>query len=120
MIKQISIESEDCKSKHKYYDVIVAWANGEKIQHRYPNEDKWFDFCFDNEHNGAVPAFNSKEWRIKPRTITRKYRMALIKDSLMHYVVALDVNDYSLEFAAEREVAGFIRWVSDIVDAAIS
>ena len=34
------------KNKHKYYDVIVAWASGEKIQFKSCNA-KFKDFVFD-------------------------------------------------------------------------
>jgi hypothetical protein len=45
--------------KHKHYDCIVAWANGAKIQARFPNGE-WQDFCY--------PSWDGKdiEYRIKP------------------------------------------------------
>lgn len=45
--------------KHKHYDCIVAWANGAKIEARFPNGE-WQDFCY--------PSWDGKdiEYRIKP------------------------------------------------------
>jgi hypothetical protein len=45
--------------KHKHYDMIVAWANGAKIQARL-NGDGWHDL--------TSPSWNGKnfEYRIKP------------------------------------------------------
>jgi hypothetical protein len=45
--------------RHKHYDMIVAWADGAKIQARFPNGE-WQDFCY--------PIWDGKdiEYRIKP------------------------------------------------------
>jgi hypothetical protein len=46
--------------KHKHYDVIVAWAEGKKIQIKA--NEKWFDL-----NNYASASFcNYAEYRIKP------------------------------------------------------
>jgi hypothetical protein len=46
--------------KHKHYDLIVAWANGAKIQVYLPNTDTWDDCTYD-------PTWNvSRMYRIKP------------------------------------------------------
>lgn len=100
-------------NKHKWYDVIVAWASGEKIQVRNSKilNDKFTDFI------GSNPSFDGEEWewRIKPNTVTKKYRMALINYAVKE-IIALDLSNYSLDFPAEREVHGFIRWVGDTVE----
>jgi hypothetical protein len=45
--------------KHKHADLIHAWADGAKIQARFPNGE-WQDFCY--------PIWDGKdiEYRIKP------------------------------------------------------
>jgi len=48
--------------KHKHYDCIVAWANGAKIQGRFPS-DEWQDFCYPNWDLKYI------EYRIKPKWI---------------------------------------------------
>lgn len=46
--------------KHKHYDVIVAWANGEQIQVNQVGE--WCDI--------PTPAFNPyQEYRVKPKEV---------------------------------------------------
>jgi hypothetical protein len=52
--------------KHKHRDVIVAWADGHKLQCRYISLSSlpWRDWATD-----AVPNFNQHdlEWRVKPK-----------------------------------------------------
>lgn len=106
-------------TKHRWYDVIVAWASGEKIQFNTCNEG-WVDYVPYAEN--SVPAFNCNEfcWRIKPKTTIKRYRMALINTpNDEDKPVALDLADYSLDFPAEQEVHGFIRWIGDMVEVEI-
>ena len=53
-------------SKHKHYDVIVAWAEGKPIQFKNPNSTTWED------HNSILtPGFRpDKEYRVKPEPST--------------------------------------------------
>lgn len=101
-------------NKHKYYDVIVAWASGEKIQFKLLSED-WKDY---EQVKNCYPAFNEPilSWRVKPNTITKKYRMALFSDG---NVVAYDVTNSYLDDPIEYKLAGFIRWVGDIAEVEI-
>ena len=49
-------------TKHKHYDVIVAYANGEEIQFRGPSGD-WRDWL-----GGSFPPFReTSRYRVKPR-----------------------------------------------------
>ena len=97
-------------NKHKYYDVIVAWANGEKIQYN-PCNTRWLDFVF----NDQIPGFNNEntEWRVKPETVTKRYRMALHSDS---YVAAYDVTNSSIDDPVEYNIQDFVGWLGDIVE----
>ena len=45
--------------------------------------------------------------------------MALVKDIGVYNVVALDIALFSIDFPAERETQGFIRWVGDVVEVEI-
>lgn len=48
-------------TKHKHYDAIVGWANGEAIQYFDVYETQWFDVTGD-------PAWHSNcQYRIKPK-----------------------------------------------------
>lgn len=110
--KQVSLESDDYKCKHKWYDVIVAWANGEKIQYNFENLG-WKDYCF-----GIVdiPGFNNAdtEWRIKPKTVVKKYRMALVlKEDGIQTVEVFDVTDHVFHVP-------FVRWIGDTTEVEIT
>lgn len=104
--------------KHKYYDVIVAWASGEQVQHVWHTEQDsaWTDFV-PAEAPFGVPAFNNTNllWRIKPKTYTKKYRMALVKHPLGQDVINICLNGYTLDSPAEYE-KGFVRWVGEAVE----
>ena len=54
-------------TKHKHYDVIVAWAAGEEIEWRYTFTEAWKDLTV--EH----PVFvESCEFRIKPKRVKKE------------------------------------------------
>ena len=105
-------------TKHRWYDVIVAWANGEKIQCRWSGAavPHWRDYEY-----SEVPAFNDDNymWRIKPKTITKKYRMALVKDTCYEGCTCVEVTNTSIDDPAEYNVLGFIRWVGEPVEVEI-
>lgn len=106
--------------KHKYYDAIVAWASGETIQVREEgSDDEWENF------EGEDPSFGSVwEFRVKPKTITKKYRMALVdmyagikvKEPSVRTV---EVTNSSLNNPVEYNVEGFIRWVGDVTEVEV-
>lgn len=104
-------------AKHRWYDVIVAWANGEKIQVRATNTT-YTNNTFEDFTSTSSPDFNGKawEWRVKPKTITKKYRMALFKDG---EVVAYEVSKSTIDDPIEYSFKGFVRWVGDIVEVEI-
>lgn len=52
-------------TKHKHYDVIVAWAAGEEIE-IYEHE-KWRDWGKD-----YPPIYEDQEYRIKPKRIKKE------------------------------------------------
>lgn len=58
--------------KHKWHEVIVAWADGKKIQYKYINDnsDAWVEYG-----GNCVPPFNNTtvEWRVAPK-ITNEQR----------------------------------------------
>jgi hypothetical protein len=62
--------------KHKYADVIKAWADGASIQYRAINNDQdvWQDVENPNFH---IDVF---EWRVKPTT----ERMAMVEKAIYY------------------------------------
>jgi hypothetical protein len=58
--------------QHKWYEIIVAWAQGETIQYRYSNEGEWVD----EEHPNPPWASPTVQFRVKPQeAVTRTYYM---------------------------------------------
>lgn len=97
-------------TKHKHYDVIVDWANGEKIQCQWSDAavPHWRDYEY-----SEVPAFNDNKyiWRIKPRTQVVRYRMAKLLDEGKERVAAVDIDKFN-----RASIDGFICWVGDITE----
>lgn len=114
-------------NKHKYYDAIVAWASGENIQVRNSNEytlvygepanRNWTDFYGKNPDWAGI----EWEWRVKPKTQVRRWRMALVKRTAAqgYVVIAFDITDSCLDFPIEHDIKGFIRWVGDIAEVEV-
>jgi hypothetical protein len=98
--------------KHKYYDVILAWANGEPIQNRLLNSYEWTDLI---PKTGWVPAFNSDqlEWRVKPKPKVIKYRLALMKNSFSNYIKLIQEGPSPTLHASHPE---FVKWMTDWVE----
>ena len=116
-------------NKHRWYDVIVAWANGEKIQVRATNP-AYTNNTFEDFTSTSSPDFNffsspgfdneNTLWRIKPKTKLKRYRMALITICKpQKEIIVVDVTDSSIDDPAEYNVVGFIRWVGDVVEVEI-
>ncbi len=107
-------------NKHRWYDVIVAWASGEKIQFSYNGSDKWQNYVSDCNKPDFIPAFNHElmEWRVKPSAIIKRYRMALVKWGAVDITV-IDVTNSTLGDPVEYNIEGFIRWVGDAVEVEI-
>ncbi len=52
-------------TKHKHYDVIVAWASGEEIQFLWDGE--WEDYT------ESCPSFLAAQgWRVKPKRVKKE------------------------------------------------
>ena len=102
--------------KHKHYDVILAWASGEQIHFFDSHYKQWIDYVDSEEQR--TPDFCTKHtlWRIKPKTYTKKYRMALLDNPEGSEVFAICLDEYSLDSPAEREVKGFVRWIGEAVE----
>lgn len=63
-------------TKHKHYDAIVAWANGEKCEFFSPISEKWEPL-----NPNSVPAFyEDYEYRIKPKTVKKEGWVNVYKD----------------------------------------
>jgi hypothetical protein len=110
-------------NKHKWYNEIVAWAEGKTIQCRY-NQYKsrdtsvWKDYTYSN-----TPSFNGDlEFRVKPNTV--KYRLYLdgldgdIIDNII-MIVSSDDNLSETVMKVESFNSTFIRWLTDWIELEI-
>jgi hypothetical protein len=62
--------------RHKHYDVIHAWAEGEKIESRLNAECEWGE--------NTNPSWNEGiEYRIKPKTVKKEGWVNVYKGSLL-------------------------------------
>ena len=93
--------------RHKHADVIIAWANGETVQVRRPSTGEWQDLVY------SGPILDDEEYRIKPKPVIRKYRVALI--SGVSRVYPSVVENKQQEITYEKD-AFFVRWLTDWIE----
>jgi len=63
-------------TKHKHYDVIVAWAAGEEIEFKSTECANW-----QNWKQNHAPSFHPDlEWRIKPKRVKKEGWVNVYKD----------------------------------------
>ena len=92
--------------RHKHADVIIAWANGAKIEYRKSPEDIWSAAEFPGR-------YENYEYRVMPPA--KKYRVALLQniDNGNYYTVAADTQDDAVCCVT---ASGFVRWLTDWVE----
>ena len=90
--------------RHKYADVIIAWANGAEIEYRLGSHDSWSKAPSPGWHAG-------REYRIKPPA--KKYRAALLKDDSEFYALAVNNQAYADIIGFRGD---FVRWLTDWVE----
>jgi hypothetical protein len=90
------------KQPHKHRDLIIAWANGEKIQYY---DEGWED-CFED------PCWDEyTEYRIKPEVI--RYRVALHIDNST-YSVDTDIEETEIAMSTH-----FKKWITDWIEVEV-
>lgn len=90
--------------KHIHCDVIKAWADGEKIEYKHPDDACW--------HKASTPTWDVNiQYRVKPKPVTKWYRVALFKAGNGVYFGFVSGSDYIEKNYESHE--GFIRWVTD-------
>jgi hypothetical protein len=105
--------------KHKYYDVIKAFAKGKTIQGKSKFSKNWIDYMW-----YKFPDFNNEEldFRIKPEIVIQKqkkliYRVALMKFEFSgrFYTATKDMNYISCE-EFEKSSNDFVEWITDWIE----
>ena len=99
----IIAENKQEQNRHKYYDVIMHWANGGKIQSSNIELENWVDFYA----SMYAPNFDSGlvKWRIKPKTKTIHYRNALLKNNQIVVFTSVPTLEDAYGDTA------FLRWI---------
>lgn len=96
--------------KHKNADIICAWVNGEEIQFKGFNERNWIDYVPDELEIFMRLFYDDYEWRIKPKMIEIKFRLAMCKINNNYFVYPV------VESRIEMFETGtsFLFWVNDL------
>jgi len=87
-------------TKHKHYDVIVAWANGEEIEYRLGPNGYWISI--------VDPSWlHSTEYRIKPKKVKKEGWVNVYPmDPYVH-----DTKKVADDFACKNRIACvFVEW----------
>jgi hypothetical protein len=97
---------------HKYADEIKAAADGAQVQLRaLGSTGPWEDW----KQGDYFPHFSPKwEWRIKPKPVTIRYRVALMRSPLpegVYYPKSVQYGTSNVEHT-ERSMC-FVRWLHD-------
>lgn len=72
-------EKVEKTKEHPIKDVIVAWANGEKIQQSHISKNDWVDWPWDFNF---TPNWHSYKWRIKPQLTQKELKIKEIQDKI--------------------------------------
>lgn len=80
-------------SKHKHYDVIVAWAAGEEIEIK-DDDGVWVSFT-NAKH---VIFYEDMEYRIKPKIVKKEGWVNVYPDKYEDY----EVRYHRTQYAADR------------------
>lgn len=98
-------------TRHKHYDVIVAFAKGKQIQFKDEAMVAWEDW----PHSYAPAFFNSSDYRVKPETL--RYRVALCKESDdVLWTITIDNNRQGTDV---ESASYFVRWLTDWVEVEV-
>ena len=95
--------------RHKYADVIIAWANGAEIEYRLGPHERW--------SKSTSPSWQEDcEYRVKPPA--RKYRVALFRfssEATSRYTACTDIQEEADSYEQHEH---FVRWLTDWVEYA--
>lgn len=91
--------------KHIHCDVIKAWADGEEVEYKHPDDACW--------HKASTPNWDVNiQYRVKPKPVTKWYRVGIMKyphgDSLAFACSTraeeiLEINRYFSHWSGERQ-----------------
>jgi hypothetical protein len=94
---------------HKYVKTIICWASGGEIQVKYLEDETpvFMDYVLKD-----MPDFDYTgcEWRIKPKTVKLRYRVALMKENGF-YIAASEEGG----IVSEKHSC-FVKWLTEWIE----
>jgi len=87
-------------TKHKHYDVIVAWAAGEEIEVWHPTKNQWVPIPYEHPSFGK-----SDEYRIKPKRVKKEGWVNVYPGNFLCYFHSKVHADKSDEVGKDKRVA---------------
>ncbi len=103
------------KEKHKWYDVIVAWASGEDIQFRLHGVGDWETYIRCTYTPQPDFRDSAYEWRIKPKVVNKIFRTAIIENQGVQSVILVDVTKNYPGNPVSDSIEGFVRYVGECI-----
>lgn len=97
---------------HKHRDVIIAWANGEKVQFKDDDGSIWLD----HDLNVAPRFYEDYEYRIKPKRVKKEGWVNVYPDKYECHTTEFHFNKERADrMATEARVACIrIEWEEDV------
>ena len=104
-------------NKHKWYNEIIAWAEGKHIQYKKSGTSDWNDYLNDS----LAPSFSiENDYRVKPNII--KYRLYLRSNysvpAIIDYAMVYCANneDADIKSSTIEECSSFAKWLTDWIE----
>ena len=94
--------------RHKYADVIIAWAEGAEIEHRASPDRPWLPMTNTSSWYGH----DDVEYRIKPPA--KKCRVAMLSGCSGESLVVLCSSPATAD--TFESMPDFVRWLTDWVE----
>lgn len=83
--------------RHKHYNEIVAWANGEEIQF-------FSDGCYVEWRDVRHPSWDELlEYRVKPKDVVKEVRIMFDEDEVFVYVPTVFPPNVAFTFDSETD-----------------
>jgi hypothetical protein len=102
-------------NKHKWYNEIVAWAEGKTIQYKHGDTSVWKDYTYSN-----TPSFKDEiQYRVKPNIVKfRLYECKCIFNLGRHFGFTYANNDKEVvdQTTIYENDISFIKWITDWIE----
>jgi hypothetical protein len=99
-------------TKHKHYDVIVAWAAGEEVEFKSTECANWQNW----KQNHAPSFHRDLEWRIKPQRVKKEGWVNVYKDDMVGHTNVFFRSKDDADYCAEDDRVACVRieWEEEV------